>query len=439
MSEMDFAINNNTSSKSGNLPRNSNQDIKPASCSNNYLVEIQKENQQLSQEVESLYAAAAQLEAITNSRGYRFLQVVYSIRLYLIPRLSLREHLVIRICRTLRSIVHLSKNLWQFLKPNRRTQECAAMAREPNGRAPEAALPIESPCDAENNQSTALLGFAAPETNANTGRGYMALHYAPQNWKPREAARSDDRFIKLIILSAVHRSGSTLLQRICNARKGTLIWGEHGGLLSHFADIYTNAAFYSHNASQESIQYFSHGENPNLWIGSICPDLSFVQQAVIESARTFLNTMYGQYRETHDIIGFKEVHYSPREFGLIRQCYPDADIMLLVRNPLNTWNSTPRSWYPSFAAWLEKWQQNAQYFMALAKMDAKCQLLRHEDVVGQEKSTMAILAETAKVSPKQIAMVLANKIGSSHVGISEQERQTILQHCREPMENLGYL
>ncbi|MGD0384036.1 MAG: hypothetical protein ABSA77_10975, partial [Thermoguttaceae bacterium] len=59
-------------------------------------------------------------------------------------------------------------------------------------------------------------------------------------------------------------------------------------------------------------------------------------------------------------------------------------------------------------------------------------------VAGQEKETMAILAETAKVSAKQIALVLGNKIGSSHVGINETERQTILQQCGKTMADLGY-
>ena len=148
--------------------------------------------------------------------------------------------------------------------------------------------------------------------------------------------------------------------------------------------------------------------------------------------------MYGQYAENHDIIGFKEVHYARRECELLRRCYPQAAILLLVRNPLNVWNSTPRSWYPSLNEWIERWRRNAQYFMALAKADPHCHLLRHEDVVGRKKETMSVLAETAKVSSKQIALVLENKIGSAHVGIDEIERQTILRECGKTMAALGY-
>ena len=52
---------------------------------------------------------------------------------------------------------------------------------------------------------------------------------------------------------------------------------------------------------------------------------------------------------------------------------------------------------------------------------------------------MAILAEVAKVSREQVSAVLAHKIGSINAGLSESEQNTILEHCREPMEALGYL
>jgi hypothetical protein len=388
----------------------------PISRDNGYLAEIQEENRQLSREVDLLRVAAAQLQAITDSRGFRLLQALYAVRLFFIPRLSFREHAAAQANRAFRAAAHWTRDCGNSL----------ARKRRDSGETVGQKRPLS-------------LGFAAPEGSLDVVRGRKESLYAPLNWRLNEDTRSDPGFIKLIILSAVHRSGSTLLQRICNARMGTLIWGEHGGLLTHFAEIYASPAFFSAAASQERIQYFSSGENPNLWIGSICPQMDFIRQATVESARTFLNTMYGQYRENHDIIGFKEVSYTRREYELLRRCYPEAEILFLVRNPLNTWNSTPRTWYPSLDAWIEKWLRNTHYFMAMANTDAHCRLLRHEDVAGQEKETMAILAETAKVSPKQIALVLGNKIGSAHVGINEAERQTILRQCGKIMANLGYV
>ena len=365
----------------------------PISSDNGYLAEIQEENRRLSQEVDSLRAAAAQLQAITDSQGYKLLQTLHAVRLFFIPRLSFRERTAAQAYRAFCAAAHRTKDFWNSLTRKRRD------SGEPAGQ-----------------KSPTSLGFAAPEGSLDVERGRKESLYSPLNWRLNEETRSDPGFIKLIILSAVHRSGSTLLQRICNARKGTLIWGEHGGLLTHFAEIYASPALFSAAASQERIRYFSSGENPNLWIGSICPQIDFVRQATVESARAFLNTMYGQHRENHDIIGFKEVRYARREYELLRRCYPEAEILLFVRNPLNTWNSTPRTWYPSLDAWIETWLRNNQFFMAMAKKDARCRLLRHEDVAGQDKETIAILAETAKVTPKQIALVLGNKIGSAARG-----------------------
>jgi hypothetical protein len=383
---------------------------------NVYLAEIQEENRRLSLEIDSLRAAVEELKAVAGGRGFKFLRILYSIRLFLLPHCSFRERLAVRTCRLLRAALGWPRNLYKSVRLNRPCSEKTISANNPPPP-----------------------GFAAPEGGLHEERARKAAIYNPLNWRLDDKTRSDPDFIKLIILSAVHRSGSTLLQRVCNARKGTLIWGEHGGLLTPFAEIYVNAAFYSAAGTQERIQYFSRGENPNLWIGSICPELDYVRQAVVESARAFLNTMYGQYRENHDIIGFKEVHYARREYELLRRCYPQAEILFLVRNPLNTWNSTPRSWYPSFEAWMEKWRLNTQYFMALARTDARCHLLRHEDVVAQEKETLAILAEAAKISTKQAALVLRNKIGSAHVGIDEIERRTIIQECGKTMAALGYV
>ena len=56
------------------------------------------------------------------------------------------------------------------------------------------------------------LDWVGPEDDA-------ALLYSPLSWQPAEKTPPDVRFLDLVILSPVHRSGSTLLQRICNCAK----------------------------------------------------------------------------------------------------------------------------------------------------------------------------------------------------------------------------
>ncbi len=264
--------------------------------------------------------------------------------------------------------------------------------------------------------------------------------YEPFRWRLRKESPPDAPALNLFILSANHRAGSTLLQRICNARKGTLIWGEHGGVLKYFSDIYATAGYFALAGTQERDQYFRQDENPNLWVASMSPELEYVQRAILSSARQFLATLYAQYHEGHDILGFKEVQYDYGEMQLLRRCYPQAHVLLLIRNPLNTWRSTPRDWwYVSLEEWTAKWNQIARCFRDAAKMDAHCHLIRYEDLIRQDEKTMAILAEVAKVSRQQVSAVLAHKIGSVNAGLSESEQDAILERCREPMETFGYL
>ena len=359
-------------------------------------------------------ALREELTAITDSRGFKLLQRFYRIRRILIPPGSFRERLMARL-----SLVR---------KATLPERPPAAAGGVRNAAAVPATATAEWVVDGAGCEPASEGQAEVPE-----------LAYAPLRWHLKDTPPSDAGLIHLIILSPNHRSGSTLLQRICNARKGTLIWGEHGGLLSRFADIYRDAAYFSSAGSEEHRDYFGRGEDPNLWIASMCPAVEYAQQAVVDSARAFLGAFYGQYREHHDILGFKEVAYGRPELELLRRCYPQAQILFLVRNPLNTWRSTPRSWHPSLDGWIAEWNARTLCFRAFARSDAGSHLIRYEDLIRKEPGTMAILAQAAKVSDEQVSMVLAHKLGSHDAGISASERELILDRCREPMEILGYL
>jgi len=343
-----------------------------------------------------LATSEAQYTAIIRSSIYQYLQWFYRLRFLLAPRGSLRDHLCrkfLRLLRWMKDAITGDRHLHFSVDPP---------GTKDSGR-------LDDGC-------SSILGLAS-----------------------NKADTADDGLINLIILSAVHRSGSTLLQRICNARKGTLIWGEHDGIITQFAQIYVKTAYFSTTAHVERIEYFRHKEDPNLWIGNMCPDLKYLQLAVVHSTRAFLNALYGQYRESHDIIGFKEVRYGSQELELLRQCYPKAEILLLVRHPCNTWRSTTRDWYPSLDAWIDIWNDRVRSHLQFAKTDAHCHMIRYEDVVAKESKTMEILTDVAKVSGAQIDNVLAHKLGSKNFGIEDYQQQLILQRCREPMQALGYI
>lgn len=246
----------------------------------------------------------------------------------------------------------------------------------------------------------------------------------------------------IVISAAVHRSGSTLLQRIVNSRKGNLIWGEHQGVLTDFLDIFKKVRHYSMDYRGERQTYFAGGENPNTWIATITPEHEYVERAMVESARAFLDSLYAQYRDTHDRIGFKEVRYGEHELRLLRKCYPRAEFLLLVRHPAATWRSLVncRGWYKEdAAATADRWSRNVSGYLSFAEKDPLAHLIRYEDLVAGDPATLRLVAETAGLSENRIRDVLGSRIGSTAGdAIAEEDLAALLERCREPMRRLGY-
>jgi hypothetical protein len=249
----------------------------------------------------------------------------------------------------------------------------------------------------------------------------------------------------LIISSVTHRSGSTLLQRIFNARQETLIWGEQNGCLSKFLEIYNNFTFMNEVGGEYHKQkYFSSKENPNIWIANINPDRNLIKAGVINAVQALFKTMYSEYSESHDCVGFKEVKYGKAELNLIRDCYPKAKIILLVRNPIKIWSSAIGcDWYSDqegeIDEFIEKWNNNASYFLELASNDSNVFLFRYEDIVEKDGPTIDLLCSLAQISKQRIKYVLNRKLYSSQKNISEADEQKIITHCGKVMREYRYI
>jgi hypothetical protein len=173
-----------------------------------------------------------------------------------------------------------------------------------------------------------------------------------------------------MISSATHRMGSTLTQRIFNARPKTLIWGENGGALTNFLDIYKNIILWSNYAttSGERDNYFNSNENPNTWIANIIPELDYSEKVVFGSVRSFYNNLYNS--DKHDFIGFKEVRYGKDEIELFKKCYPNAMVILLIRNPIDTYRSlinVNRDWYQTVENYMSIWNKRIEEYIKLSE------------------------------------------------------------------------
>ena len=56
------------------------------------------------------------------------------------------------------------------------------------------------------------------------------------------------------------------MQRLCNARKKTLLWGEHGCVLTNFTKMYAHTDLFAISQGDSRRGYFESGEDPNQWI-----------------------------------------------------------------------------------------------------------------------------------------------------------------------------
>ncbi|RPF50700.1 sulfotransferase [Aquisalibacillus elongatus] len=244
----------------------------------------------------------------------------------------------------------------------------------------------------------------------------------------------------LIILSATHRSGSTLLQRIFNARKETLIWGEQNGLLNHYQHLYKNLVFYTNTHQGQREKFFNRGEDPNVWIACMTPEKTYIDYAVTESLKVLFDHLYEQNREGHDIIGFKEVRYGEEEINLLRKCYPEAKLVLLVRTPVDVWKSMNGTGLAgNVHHFINKWNKHAAYYLKLANSDPNAYLVKYEDLVNQKQETLEMISEVGFLSIDDIQSVISKKISTTSKSINEQTARLITNKCAQVMRQYGYL
>jgi hypothetical protein len=256
-------------------------------------------------------------------------------------------------------------------------------------------------------------------------------------------SRKDERNVDLLLSSATHRSGSTLLQRIFNARKKTLIWGENGGYLSDFCNIYKNALHYSNTFRDVRESYFKDGQNPNQWLACMTPRPEVVKHSILHAIKALDYLMYEEeYKNTFDMIGYKEVRYGKEELEWFRECYPECPVILLVRHPVSVWKSVSRrakqERYGSIEGFCELWSKHVKDYVELAAKDPNMYLIRYEDLVAKKPETLDLIKKIGKLTDEDIVKVLSVKISSSSKPIAQKVSQRIQELCKEAMKKVSY-
>ncbi|KAB2329370.1 sulfotransferase [Cytobacillus depressus] len=248
----------------------------------------------------------------------------------------------------------------------------------------------------------------------------------------------------ILISAATHRSGSTLLQRIFNARMKTLIWGEHNGVLTNFCELEKKLSDYASKFEHQREVYFKTNENPSNWIATMNPSKKFIDNAVHHSVKAFLDNLYAEHNKTHDIIGFKEVRYGQAELELFRKCYPHTKIILLVRNPIDVWRSHSNHlkkevYNHSLEKFIKKWRNHVLYYINLAKNDPNAYFLKYEDIVARKPKTLNTILDVADITMEEFNSVLDVKIKGLNKGTTKpNDLHRIEMKCSDIMEQLNY-
>lgn len=157
----------------------------------------------------------------------------------------------------------------------------------------------------------------------------------------------------IFIFSAGWRSGSTMLQRLITATGSALVWGEAGGALDRLADAWAcyeqmlgpGGQRFKHgfggNGAKEYEDFKAAGKDGfNKWIACMNPHTETFMRAF----REFLENVYARPAAElgYGSWGIKEVQSGIEAARFLRQLYPEARFVFLVRHPVDCITSIKR-------------------------------------------------------------------------------------------------
>jgi hypothetical protein len=258
----------------------------------------------------------------------------------------------------------------------------------------------------------------------------------------------------IFIFSSNWRSGSTLLQRLVNASNEVLIWGESGGALDSFQDAFVRYqqmlgdgdTLYTHgyggNGSRQ-FEEFSKGETGthNKWIACMNPPLEHIQAQI----RNLMDRIYRIPAEElgYSRWGIKEVRSGIETAKFLKQLYPDAKFLFLVRNPMSSilsikkrkWldergHPNPLLFYANHWAKLSKEFRNADFGM----------LLKFEEMVSDPELVRRLgdYLDLDALPEDFISNSHADWPTKNEEGLSMLEKLKLRYLLREEMDHYGY-
>lgn len=146
---------------------------------------------------------------------------------------------------------------------------------------------------------------------------------------------------KPLLLLGISRSGTTLFQRILNSYDDVIVWGEHAGYLCSLAESYFELvdspsmekfSFSQSKGRDGTIEQYKDSKQWQAW------NNWFQKEDIDEIYREMIrNTFAASWENGLAYWGFKEIRYGEgdRVIDLFTRLFPDVQIVIIYRNPMN--------------------------------------------------------------------------------------------------------
>ncbi len=245
----------------------------------------------------------------------------------------------------------------------------------------------------------------------------------------------------VFILGCTFRTGSTFLQRLINSSGEVFIWGENMDIAEDLRITVAKLA---------SWQAISEGQGGDLtknrndaWIANLNPELPRAAEA---AARAFFMTYYMQATRQRGFArwGFKEVRCDAGTARFLLRLFPDARVVLLVRQPRAVLASMATSaWYAQAGGStgvVKAWRAGVEGFLSL--QDARAQLTRLEDFATSPVAALETLGRHVGIDPARFdASMLHRPVrgSTSEPALGAAERAALAEADLDSLvDALGY-
>ena len=200
----------------------------------------------------------------------------------------------------------------------------------------------------------------------------------------------------MFVLAGGSRTGSTLLQRLLISTGEIMIWGEHGGLL--LDGLQRMVAGMAQWIETEGARHFDRftSEGWNSWIPNVNPP----HEAFVEGARAALmrSLAVPAAELGYQRWGFKEIRYTGGAVELLKMLFPNAAIIVLVRNPeaaLRSIKGTAfyqKDYQSRPEVFLSRWATASLSLARTCLTGSSVRLWRFEDIIADPEAAITSLA-----------------------------------------------